>query len=673
MKKLLQRISIFACLLTICFAVFASPVMAAEPQENPDTAKVVYDGVSFFNFYSNTLDFVLERSQSGVDTNVQKAPFANVSPVVSDYLEYFVNSTNSVCGLIINLDKSIPEIKTLLQQSRYTEAVPLIQNAFANISLMEYNLNNIEQSTVDAGIEFNISHASVTSSLNTSYTAVLDRIQRIRDLAALYRSMLTEQIGPLTPEQVSPLTQEQINALTPEQLAKKPLLQTQLTLTITPTEAFVGDTIKVEGFLSSDGNPLGNRQVNILLNSLQSLTVSTDLQGHYISDIQVPYWYIPEIQIQSLYYPSSDDVGVYSSALSTSVPLKVLFYEASLSLSPDMNSYPGKETTITGQFDYGQSPELNPRKIELDLDNALVSESEVSPGFTEKLLLPPDTETGQHLITISAPASGRYASVTADATLNVKKVVPVLTTHLPSVAYIPGTMSVKGQLNSEIGPVGQAHITMTFGKGKVDIISGDDGTFNATVKNKMSFGLFGSQPLEFTVVPQEPWQTVLTTSRNIMTVYIVNCGALLCVLAILGVLLPRKIRFHKTRSVEREKMPAVGVTQSEPTPASSISIVNSLLPEEETSNNSAPDKRLFYWYRIVIQLVQKVSGVFLKPNQTLREFVSESGNKIGLAGKYLLEFTKIMEKVLYSPYRVNEDDVKSGEKLARNMRESLKK
>jgi hypothetical protein len=68
-----------------------------------------------------------------------------------------------------------------------------------------------------------------------------------------------------------------------------------------------------------------------------------------------------------------------------------------------------------------------------------------------------------------------------------------------------------------------------------------------------------------------------------------------------------------------------------------------------------------------------VSGVFLKPNQTLREFVSESSNQIGLAGKYLLEFTKIMEKVLYSPYRVNEDDVKSGEKLARNMRESLKK
>ena len=366
-------------------------------------------------------------------------------------------------------------------------------------------------------------------------------------------------------------------------------------------------------------------------------------------------------------------MGVYSSSLSPSVSLKVLFYSALLTLKTDTNAYPGKETSIVGEFDYGQSPALDPRKIEVDLDNTLVSESEVSLGFTEKLLLSPDMEIGKHLVTISAPASGRYASVTADATLNVKKVVPILTIYLPSVAFIPGKMSVKGQLNSELGPVGKAHITMTFGKGKADTVSSDDGTFSATIKNDMSFGLFGSQTLEFSAITQEPWQDNLTTSRNIMTVYIVNCGAFLLVLAILGILLPRRIRFRRVRKINEEKVPAVGVTQNEATPELNISIVKSLLPEEEAQNNNTPDKKLFYWYRIIIQLVQKVSGVFLKPNQTLREFVTESGNKMGLAGKYLLEFTKIVEKVLYSPYKVTENDAKSGEELARNMRESLKK
>jgi len=58
--------------------------------------------------------------------------------------------------LIINLDKSIPEIKTLLQQSRYSEACALIQNAFANIHSGIQRQIIIEQSTADAGIEFNI-------------------------------------------------------------------------------------------------------------------------------------------------------------------------------------------------------------------------------------------------------------------------------------------------------------------------------------------------------------------------------------------------------------------------------------------------------------------------------------------------------------------------------------
>jgi len=600
------------------------PVFAADNQENPDTATVIYNGMSLFNFYTDTLDFVLIRNQSGVNSSVQKAPYANIPVALSESLTSFVGSSQSLSGVIINLDENIPQIQTFLQQSRYSEAAPLIKNAFANIALAETNLNSVEQATTVTGTQFLVAKASVNSGIAVSYAAVLDRIQRLRDLIALLRSMLNEQLGGLTPEQIGALTEEQIggltpeqisaltngqlSALTPEQLAKilaeilntKPLLQTQITLTIAPTEAFVGDTIKVDGFLSSDGNPLGNRQVNILLNSLQSLTVSTDLQGHYSSDIQVPYWYIPEIQIQSLYYPRSEDVGVYSSSLSPSVSLKVLFYSALLTLKTDTNAYPGKETSIVGEFDYGQSPALDPRKIEVDLDNTLVSESEVSLGFTEKLLLSPDMEIGKHLVTISAPASGRYASVTADATLNVKKVVPILTIYLPSVAFIPGKMSVKGQLNSELGPVGKAHITMTFGKGKADTVSSDDGTFSATIKNDMGFGLFGSQTLEFSAITQEPWQDNLTTSRNIMTVYIVNCGAFLLVLAILGILLPRRIRFRRVRKINEEKVPAVGVTQNEATPELNISIVKSLLPEEEAQNNSTPDKKLFYWYRIII-------------------------------------------------------------------------
>jgi hypothetical protein len=71
--------------------------------------------------------------------------------------------------------------------------------------------------------------------------------------------------------------------------------------------------------------------------------------------------------------------------------------------------------------------------------------------------------------------------------------------------------------------------------------------------------------------------------------------------------------------------------------------------------------------------MQKVSGLLLKPNQTLREYIRDTGQTTGSTDKIILEFTRIVEKVLYSPHQVTEDDIKNGEQLARKVRESIGK
>jgi len=65
--------------------------------------------------------------------------------------------------------------------------------------------------------------------------------------------------------------------------------------------------------------------------------------------------------------------------------------------------------------------------------------------------------------------------------------------------------------------------------------------------------------------------------------------------------------------------------------------------------------------------------VLVKPNQTLREYIRTTGKATGPANKYLIEFTGMVEKVLYSPHKVSDDDVKNGERLAYSVQESLKK
>ena len=75
----------------------------------------------------------------------------------------------------------------------------------------------------------------------------------------------------------------------------------------------------------------------------------------------------------------------------------------------------------------------------------------------------------------------------------------------------------------------------------------------------------------------------------------------------------------------------------------------------------------------MIQLIQRASGVLLKPNQTLREYINDTGDSIGAAGKPILEFTRMIEKVLYSTHHATADDIKNGEQLARKVQESIRK
>jgi hypothetical protein len=667
---------------------------AATPQEDPDTALVVFSGISLFQFYSGTLDSDLIRNQQGIEANIQIAPFANIPSTIEISFNNFLSSSNDLCGQIIGFDSCVSNIRILMSQSRFTEAAPLIQDAYSYISRGSANLDTIERATDIAATDFNVAGASNDSGLRASYTAVLERIKRLRDLLNLDLSFLTEQVsGALTPEQIANIfTPEQIaNGITPEQilnavatgqipenqlvqiLSKNSLLSTEITLRIAPEEAFVGDTISVQGKLSSGSNPLGNRQIEIMLNGSPYINLYTDPQGYYSGSLQVPYWYVPMIQIQYLYYPQAGDVGVYASALSTPVDLTVMYYSAVLSLKTEKNAYPGLKTAIAGQFDYGSSPVPDTRNIEVSLDNSTYDNSEVTIAFTDTILLPDNLRIGKHLVTISAPASGRYAPVIADATLNVTQVTPVLTVKLPSVTFIPGSFDIQGVLDSDLGPVAQARIIMTFDGKQVEAVSGDDGTFSATISNSWGLGLFGSQIMNFNIIPVEPWQTTLNTSHKIMAVYFINCIVFFLILLLLGIILPRRLKFRRRIREKKELTLEVPALQPEPASAVVASVVVESVPVIEKHENVTAHNRLFYWYRIVIQLVQTLSGRLLKPNQTLREFVRDTGQTTGLAGKFILEFTKMIEKVLYSKHQVTEDDAKSGERLAHQVQESLKK
>jgi hypothetical protein len=478
----------------------------------------------------------------------------------------------------------------------------------------------------------------------------------------------------LTPEELlkaTGLTPEELlkaTGLTPEELLKATGLTieeaTGLTLEVQPTVAFVGDDIYLKGVLTSDKGTLAGREVDILLNGSPYVTIKTDAHGYYQTVLQVPYGYIPKLELQALYYPRDKDIGLYLASLSPVIQVKVLYYEAKLAVKVGDKAYPGLETTLSGNFDYGQSPPLNERKVEVYLDNVLITEFIAPEAFSQKIKVAPDVDVGKHIITVSAVPAGRYAPVVASAVLNVTRATPILDLSMPRLAMIPGSVRLMGKLYSEVGPLSEASISIRLGKSQVEVVSDQNGAFDTKIGVGMGFGLIGSQDMVIQVLPQESWHAPLVTTKSLVIANMVNCGSILIILVFLSVYLPRRLERRLGVYFRRRARPTVAVARLEPTPAYSESVLIPVLAKEVGETYREPQDRIFYWYRFVVRVIQGITKVWPTPQQTLREFARESSGVLGAAAKYFIDFTGMVERLLYSQYKPTENDVVYSKQLS---------
>ncbi|MCX6003245.1 MAG: hypothetical protein NTX46_02255, partial [Chloroflexi bacterium] len=640
-------------LVVVCVAAVVAmslPVLAVTPHEDPDTAVTVYDGISLFRYYSETWEFVLAKNYEAVQANIQKVSFANLPETLTDTTDHLMSSILEVAQLIVEIDGDMSDLNLLLQQSRFTEVASLSTETIQKVATTKTVLGQAESDTVVTGAAFGVSSASAGSSLRAAYDDVLDRITKIENLLGTYENILAS-----------------INT-------SQPLIPTEVTLSAAPGVVFVGDDIVVSGILKSEGGFLAGREVAILINNSQCLTTKTDVNGYYRATLAVPYWYVAEMKIQALYYPQDADIGVYLASLSPEVKLNVLFYEANLTIELAPKAYPGLKTTVSGKFDYGESAASTLREVEVYLDNALVAESTATGDFSLETKLDAGLVIGEHTVTVSLPATGRYASVVASAVLNVAKAVPVLTINFPTSVMIPGRVELRGKIQSEIGPLQNADISIGLDKARVEVKSKDDGTFDVSLKMSMGFELVGSQPLVVQVVPQEPWNDVLTVSRKVLLVNVINCTVFLAIIVFFGVFLSRRLRARIEAYAEkrRTRPVALPVDRQEPAPVySEVIAVPPLLAEAE--GEGEPQSRVFSWYISILKLVQRVAKVLLRPNQTLREFAADTQKSLGPVAGYFLEFTKMIERLLYSRYQTTDKEVEVSRRLTSEIEEGLRK
>jgi hypothetical protein len=637
--------------LAIVCAAIPSLALAADPHENPETAEQVFSGISLFRYYSASLESVLKKNPEEVQAKLDKMPFANIPASVQQATDDFTSSGISISYLVAAIDEDLSKLETLVGESRFEEASQLADKTFAKLDRANGDLKKIEMATMTTGTELKVPSAPEGSELRKSYDEVLERIQRIGAMLDLYKEILA-------------------NLLKGTEQIEKLLKPTEVTLKTEPMVAFVGDEIRFEGTLTSEGEPLARREVDILLNGSGYATTQTDTSGYYQGTLQVPYRYVPELNLQALYYPRDEDIGWYISSQSSVVKLRVLFYEARLEIALEKKAYPGLETTVTGRFDYGQSPIPSERRVEIYLDDALIAEIMAQETFAPKIRIAPAIDVGKHTITVSAVAAGRYSPVATSAILDVTRATPILDINVPKLAMIPGSITLGGKLYSEVGPLNGASIKMGLGKSQVELVSSEDGAFNGKIRMGMTFGLIGSRDLVIEVIPQEPWHAPLKTTASVLMVNVVSLSGFCAVLVFLGIYLPNRLK--RRLGVYRRRGIGPVIAPHEPGPTYSTKVIAVASTEESAGNNGEPKNTIFHWYRLVVRLLKGITKAVLPPQQTLREFANETSTVLGPAAKYFLELTGMVERLLYSEYRPTEEDVEKSQQLSHNIEEVFK-
>jgi hypothetical protein len=75
---------------------------------------------------------------------------------------------------------------------------------------------------------------------------------------------------------------------------------------------------------------------------------------------------------------------------------------------------------------------------------------------------------------------------------------------------------------------------------------------------------------------------------------------------------------------------------------------------------------------VALRVVQRATGAIIKPDETLREYAKRSNQALGPVGRYFMELTHMVEKLLYAVYQPKAEDIAKGKELAEAIREGNK-
>lgn len=447
----------------------------------------------------------------------------------------------------------------------------------------------------------------LASLLKGSPTQILNDVENLKVLIERYK---TELLSLLEPEE--------------------PLIQTRLTIQVTPTEAIVGSDMVLVGMLTDgSGSGLVGREVDVLTDYNKVGGVVTDASGSFMASLSVPYVYEDHITVSAEYRPNQVDQSVYLPCASNDVEVRLIYYTPVISLSLPRTVYPGKTFNVSGsvQFDGVGVGGLG---VEVHVFNSTTHFVTGSSGlFSATLSVPVGWPEGLSRLGIYTSAREVYAPSSLVSPVNVTRVPLTLSIDSSSWAVSGLPFRISGSVLLDGVPVGNCTVRLGGSVGDSVVVTGPDGRFESAVG--LPFSLFTAD-YSFNVKAYAPEAWVSDASVG-GKVFVVNMVTMIAGPVIIG-----GVVYYGSKRLRRPKRRVAVAPVVEEVP------LTEAVPVVKTEGGPAGVREA---YGSAVELVMKRTGVAPRPSETLREYLDATEGQLGAGARVFRSLTLMFERWLY--------------------------
>ncbi len=637
MKRLVITLYIIATLGMIfpTLPTLAQPVQV--PHENPATATGSLDKSALMLSYSGIINLATSRQYQDAQDLLNELRLADIP----DGLRYITNHYHNTCQQLINtldnMESLLDESSTLLAHNQIHEAKQTLDNAEADIQNANFLLEDIRAATETLSNELGVFASPAASPIRQAH-------------ARLEES--TERLGQ-TVDRLHDLQHSQTEIY----IQMTALIPTELSLSIMPASVFVGDSLEVSGRLSGDGKPLARKNLAITLDNKKIATnTTTGIDGSYSTSITIPCQHADTMTLTAVYEPSGDDTEKYLASQSPPVTINTMFYSTLLEVSAPEILHPGLPFTISGRV--STTSGNTERNVRVLLDDIQLAEKTVPSQFSLKVISPEQAVTGQHNLTVSVIPQGRYAGTASIRTVHISSLPIHIDAQTPRLIVLPGTIEISGRAYHALGPIQNGKVTINFKDSSSTVRTSPDGTFTVSVKTPLDLSPVERPELTVTATPAETWYATTQVKQRF---FIINPFSMeLIILALLAMWILVDIGCGIRRRGEAD------ILQPETT---ELPIINPApIPKPRLTGIKG---RILSAYRSGLETVEKIIGVGMAPNITMREFLKMATLLLPGAIKQFAELTTIAEITLYSARSPREDTAIRAEQLTDNIEGEL--